>query len=122
MVDIDKLDAYLDKNYAVAGNKSKSEKREVMKMPRRRKEALLTKKSTISAYENDKIDIKISVLKDIAKVLHTNVSYLVDGDENDIAPEIMQVAMMLQEIQNKDLRKAAIEQMKILVGLNDTKI
>ena len=53
-------------------------------------EALLTKKSTISAYEND------------------------------IAPQIMQVAVMLQEIQNKELRKVAIEQMKILVGLNDT--
>ena len=38
MVDIDKLDAYLDKNYAVAGNKNKSEKREVMKMPRTRKQ------------------------------------------------------------------------------------
>ena len=83
-------------------------------------ETLLTKKSTISAYENDKIDIKVSVLKDLAKVLCTNVSYLVDGDENDIAPEIMQVAVMLQEIQNKELRKVAIEQMKILVGLNDT--
>ena len=83
-------------------------------------EALLTKKSTVSAYENDKIDIKVSVLKDLAKVLCTNVSYLVDGDENDIAPEIMQVAVMLQEIQNKELRKVAIEQMKILVGLNDT--
>ena len=53
-------------------------------------------------------------------MLCTNVSYLVDGDENDVAPEIMQVAAMLQEIQNKDLRKVAIEQMKILVGLNDT--
>ena len=53
-------------------------------------EALLTKKSTISAYEND------------------------------IAPQIMQVAVILQEIQNKELRKVAIEQMKILVGLNDT--
>ena len=28
-------------------------------------EALLTKKSTVSAYENDKIDIKISILKHI---------------------------------------------------------
>ena len=28
-------------------------------------EALLTKKSTVSAYENDKIDIKISILKQI---------------------------------------------------------
>lgn len=83
-------------------------------------EALLTKKSTISAYENDKIDIKVSVLKDLAKVLCTNVSYLVDGDENDVASEIMQVVAMLQEIKNKELRKVAIEQMKILVGLNDT--
>ena len=35
---------------------------------------------------------------------------------------IVLIALMIQEIQNKDLRKAAIEQMKILVGLNDTKI
>lgn len=33
-----------------------------------------------------------------------------------------QVALMLREIQNKELRKAAIEQIKILVGLNDAKI
>lgn len=29
-------------------------------------EALLTKKSTVSAYENNKIDIKVSILKQIA--------------------------------------------------------
>ena len=38
MVDVDKLDAYLDKNYAVADDRSESEKREVIKMPRARKE------------------------------------------------------------------------------------
>lgn len=38
MVDIDKLDAYLDKNCAVADDRSESEKREGMKMPRTRKE------------------------------------------------------------------------------------
>ena len=36
-------------------------------------EALITKKSTVSAYENDKIDIKISILKQIAKVLDITV-------------------------------------------------
>lgn len=30
---------------------------------------LLSKKSTVSEYENDKIDIKISVLREIAKIL-----------------------------------------------------
>lgn len=39
-------------------------------------ERLLTKKSTVSAYENDKIDIKISILKQIAKELDTTVFYL----------------------------------------------
>lgn len=38
MVDVDKLDAYLDKNYAVADDRSESEKREVIRMPRARKE------------------------------------------------------------------------------------
>lgn len=32
-------------------------------------------------------------------------------------PEAMQVALMLQEIQSKELRKAAIKQMQIIAGL-----
>ena len=40
-------------------------------------EALLTKKSTVSAYENDKIDIKISILKQIAALLGTNLGSVV---------------------------------------------
>lgn len=42
---------------------------------------LYTKKSTISAYENDRIDIKVSILRDIAKALNTTPGYLVDGKE-----------------------------------------
>lgn len=44
-------------------------------------EALFTNKSTISEYENDKIDIKISVLREIAGALDTPVSYLVASHE-----------------------------------------
>lgn len=67
--------------------------------------------------------ITYSHLHDGRKLVESvTVSYFADGDENVITPEAMQVALMLQEIQNKELRKAAIEQMKILVGLNDTKI
>ena len=39
-------------------------------------ETLLTKKSIVSAYENDKTDIKISILKQMAKILDTSVFYL----------------------------------------------
>ena len=36
---------------------------------------LLSKKSTVSDYENDKIDIKISVLREIAKILGVPLSH-----------------------------------------------
>ncbi|MGN0408567.1 MAG: helix-turn-helix domain-containing protein, partial [Bacteroides sp.] len=62
-------------------------------------EALLTKKSTISAYENDKIDIKVSILKQITKILDTSVFYLVGEQDEDIDSEVMKMAMILQQIQ-----------------------
>ncbi len=80
-------------------------------------EKLYIKKNTISYYENDLVDIKVSVLKEIAKVLNTTVAYLVDGEVEGINPEVMQIAMMLQGMENEELRKAAMEQVKILANL-----
>ena len=77
-------------------------------------EALLTKKSTISAYENDKIDIKISILKQIAALLGTTVAYLADGEKTEIGEDVIQIALLLQGMQNEKLRKVAIEQVKLL--------
>lgn len=81
-------------------------------------EQLFTKKTTVFAYENDKIDIKVSILQDMAKVLKTTVAYLVDGDEEGISPEVMQIAMMLQGMKSEALRKAAMEQVKVIVGVD----
>ena len=81
-------------------------------------ERLLTKKSTVSAYENDKIDIKISILKQIAMELDTTVFYLAGEQDEDISNEVMQMAMVLQQIQSKELRKVAIEQAKVLASLS----
>ena len=80
-------------------------------------EALLTKKSTISAYENDKIDIKISILKQIAALLGTTVAYLADGEKTEIGEDVMQVALLLQGMQNEELRKVAMAQVKLLAGV-----
>ncbi len=82
-------------------------------------EQLYIKKATVSAYENDKFDMKVSVLKDIAKVLKTTVVYLVEGKSEGISPEVMQIALMLRDMKNKELRKAAIEQVKVLVGVDE---
>lgn len=81
-------------------------------------EILFTKKNTISMYENGKIDIKVSILQDIAKALNTTAGYLLDGEEKAVSPEVMQVAMMLQEMKSAELREAAMEQVKILVRMD----
>ena len=80
-------------------------------------EILFTKKSTISEYENDKIDLKYSVLKEIAKALDTSVRYLSGEQDEDIDDEVMQMAIALQQIKSKELRRAAIAQVKVLAGL-----
>ena len=82
-------------------------------------ELLYIKKATVLAYENDRFDMKVSVLKDIAKVLKTTVAYLVEGETEGISPEVMQIAMMLQGMKSKELRRAAMEQVKVLTGVDE---
>lgn len=81
-------------------------------------DVLQMKKITLSAYENDRIDIKVSILKEIAMGLGTTVAYLVDGEESEFGLEVMQVARLLQGIENEQLRRAAMEQVKVLAALN----
>lgn len=80
-------------------------------------EKLFSSKSTISEYENNKIDIKISILREIAKVLGTPLPHLLSEEYDDIDDEVMQMAVALKQIKNKELRKAAIRQVKILAEI-----
>ena len=80
-------------------------------------EAMFTRKSTISDYENDKIDFKISVLREVSRVLETSVTYLTEENAVNIEDEIMQMAMVLQQIKSSELRKAAIAQVKVLAEI-----
>ena len=80
-------------------------------------DVLYAKKSTISEYENDKIDLKFSVLKEIAKALDISISYLSGEQDEDIDDEVMQMAIALQQIKSKELRRAAIAQVKVLAGM-----
>ena len=41
-----------------------------------------------------------------------------DGDEIGFDADVMQLAMMLQEMKNEDVRNVAIEQVKVLTRLN----
>ena len=75
-------------------------------------EALCTKKCTISAYETDKIDIKSSILKELATVLHCSASYLLEGHKE---PEVdARLVTMLKEIEKNGLTEVALMQLRAL--------
>ena len=79
---------------------------------------MCTKKSTISAYELGKIDVKVGILQELAPMLGTTVSYLAGGEAYGFSPEVMQIAMILEGMKNAELRRVAIEQVKLLATLN----
>lgn len=70
----------------------------------------------ISHYENDKNDIKVSVLKELAKHLNVSAICLLKGETEYFHEEVLQVAFVLQNMPEQ-LRKVAMEQvMCIRVG------
>ena len=75
-------------------------------------ERLYIPKSTLSAYERDIVDMKMSAIQQIAKELHTTAGYLIDGEKTEPDADIMQVVMILQALP-KELKRVAVEQVKI---------
>ena len=45
------------------------------------------------------------------------LAYLADGEKTEIGEDVMQVALLLQGMQNEELRKVAMEQVKLLAGV-----
>lgn len=70
-------------------------------------------KSTLSAYECDKVDIRMGTVKELAAILHITAGYLIDGEMPELDWDIMQVVKILQEMP-EGLRHAAVEQVKVL--------
>lgn len=78
-------------------------------------EALLTKKSTISYYENDRIDIKCSVVMELARVLGCTAGYLIDGEKMPGIDE--QIMLTLSKIQDDKVKEIALKQIEVLTAL-----
>ena len=79
-------------------------------------DVLYIPKTTVSSYERDVVDMKMGTIKELAKIFHTTAGYLIDGEMVELDKDIMQVVMMLQEMP-EELRKVAMEQVKVLSGL-----
>ena len=61
---------------------------------------------------------KVICADSLHKLLGTTVAYLVDGEENALSSEIMQMVVLLQVMKNEEIRKVAAEQVKLLASLN----
>ena len=78
-------------------------------------ELLCTKKATISAYENNRIDIKSSIVLEIAKALGCTGSYLLEGkQEGDVDARIIEI---LGELKNDQVKEIALRQLQALALL-----
>ena len=74
-------------------------------------------KPTISNYENDRIDIKSSVIAELAKVLETDPNYLIMGEK---APEsdnrfMDEAADLLSKITDPKVQELLLKQIRALV-------
>ncbi len=75
-------------------------------------EAMCVPKSTISAYENDHVDIKTSVILELSKILETTPNYLM-GVEKD--PCMEEIVLLIDQIKDKKVRDVILVQIRALV-------
>ncbi len=74
-------------------------------------EEMCVPKSTISAYENDKVDIKSSVIVELSKILETTPNYLL-GMEKDNCME--ETVLLIDRIKDKKVRDMILIQIRAL--------
>ena len=75
-------------------------------------EIMCVPKSTISAYENDKVDIKGSVIAELARHLATKPDYLL-GFETEEDPYVITAAAILQGIKDEKIKALLLGQLQL---------
>lgn len=83
-------------------------------------ELICCKKSLISQYENDKVDIKGSVIVELVEYLGTTTGYLLNGEIGcDLDENEMEMLKLMKLLNNPALKKIALEQVKILSNISE---
>ena len=74
-------------------------------------------KPTISNYENDRIDIKSSVIAELAEVLQTDPNYLILGEKTPEADNrfVNVAAELLSKITDPKVQEMLLKQIRALV-------
>ncbi|MCQ2082661.1 MAG: helix-turn-helix domain-containing protein [Lachnospiraceae bacterium] len=76
-------------------------------------EILWVKEETISNYENDKVDIKGSIICKLAETLETTPDYLLTGSVMKLTEEEMEILDIIKSL-NADVKMVALQQLKSL--------
>lgn len=79
-------------------------------------EILFVTPAAVSTYENRDLNIPSKTVMDIAKVLNTTAGYLLDGVENVISDEEMEILAVFNALKGK-LKSIALLQMKALLDI-----
>ncbi len=68
-------------------------------------------KSTISAYENDKVDVKSSVIIELADLLETSPDYLLGYGDDDL---VVQIIDSIRRIKDRKVKEMLLIQIRAL--------
>lgn len=77
-------------------------------------EAMCIPKSTISAYENDKVDIKSSVIVELSKVLETDANYLLGIEAPEEDAFVYEAMELLKQIRDEKIKRLLLKQIGVL--------
>ena len=80
-------------------------------------EVMCIPKSTVSAYENDKVDIKGSVLVELAEHLDTTPNYLLGVEEKEDGAFVMEMKSLLSQISDEKTKAILLAQIKAIVSM-----
>lgn len=78
-------------------------------------EVMCIPKSTISAYENDKVDIKSSVIVELAKVLETDANYLLGMEAPEEDAFVYEAMDLLMKINDEKIKQLLLKQIEAVV-------
>ncbi|MCF0129177.1 MAG: helix-turn-helix transcriptional regulator [Pseudobutyrivibrio sp.] len=81
-------------------------------------EILGVAKSTVSYYENNKVDMKRSVLEEVAAALDVSVSALLE-DEHSIPVDEMELLLMYRRLKKDKSKEAVLKSVRMIIELEE---
>ena len=97
----------------LVGNRIKMQRKEKKMTQEVLSEVTHIPKTTISAYENGKVDIKGSVLVELSKHLGTTPNYFLGVDQE--SPIDTEIRNLLGKIENSEVKKILLIQIRALI-------